>query len=229
VLILVGMAIRTRVSESPVFQEARPERVPIVQLFRGHSRLVLLGALVFAANNAVGYMTTGGYVQSYAVKELHLNQSLVLIAVMISSLGWLASTLLAGWLSDRYGRIRIYQIGFAFQLISMFPVFLLINTASIGLLIVALLVFNISLGFTYGPQAALYAEMYPTGVRYSGAAISYALGAVLGGAFAPTIAQALQTSTKTVYAVAVYLAIMTIIGLLASFFIKDRPGAPLRS
>jgi MFS family permease len=227
VLIAVGLIIRTRIAESPVFEEVRPERVPVVSLFRNHCRLVLLGALLFAANNAVGYMTTGGYVQSYAVKELHLNQSLVLIAVMVASLGWLVSTLLAGWLSDRYGRIRIYQTGFVVQLLWMFPFFLLLNTANLALLIVALLLFSVGLGFTYGPQAALYAEMYPTSVRYSGAGISYALGSILGGAFAPTIAQALQSSTKTVYSVAVYLAVMTIIGIVATFFVKDHPGRPL--
>ena len=70
VLILIGYYVRRRVEESPVFTELaeRKEkaRMPIVQLFRKHALLVLIAALVFAGNNAVGYMTTGGYIQSYS-------------------------------------------------------------------------------------------------------------------------------------------------------------------
>jgi MFS family permease len=232
VLIVVGVFIRTKVAESPVFEEVRQSKaqssMPLVPLFKHHWHLVVAGALLFSANNAVGYMTTGGYVQSYATRTLQLDRSTVLLAVMISAVGWLISTLAGGWLSDRYGRIRVYQIGFVIQLAWMFPFFALVNTRDVGLLVLALVLFSVGLGFTYGPQAALYAELYPTRVRYSGAAISYAFGAVLGGAFAPTIAEALQSSTGTVYSVGVYLAVMTAIGLVTSFFIKDQPGKPLR-
>ncbi len=231
VLIVAGLVIRSRVAESPVFEEVRRTRsqagLPLVQLFRHHWRLVVLGAIVFAANNAVGYMTTGGYVQSYAVRTLHLERSTVLAAVMISAVAWLVSTLAGGWLADRIGRLRVYRIGFVVQLLWLVPFFALLDTANVGLLIVALLLFSVGLGFTYGPQAALYAEMYPARVRYSGAAISYALGAVLGGAFAPTIAEALQSSTGTVYAVCAYLAGMTLLGLIATAALRDHRGIPL--
>ncbi len=233
VLIVVGLLIRGGVAESPVFEEVRRTRsrssLPLVPLFRHHGVLVLLGALLFAANNAVGYMTTGGYVQSYAVKTLHLDRSAVLAAVMVSAVAWLVSTLVGGHLADRVGRIKVYRIGFAVQLLWMVPFFALLDTANLGLLVLALVLFSVGLGLTYGPQAALYAEMYPTRVRYSGAAISYAIGAVLGGAFAPTIAEALQSSTGTVYSVCAYLAGMTVLGLIATFFVRDRRGVPLRT
>lgn len=231
VLIVAGIIIRSRVSESPVFEEVRKQKeqatVPLVSLFKHHWLLVILGALLFAANNAVGYMTTGGYVQTYAVKVVHVSQTPILIGVMISAVAWLVTTLLGGWLSDKYGRIRIYKIGFIVQLVWMFPFFALINTGNIGLIVIALILFTVGLGFTYGPQSALYAEMYPANVRYSGAAISYAIGAVFGGAFAPTIAQALQSHYGSVYPVGVYLAVVTAVGLVASFFIKDRKGTSL--
>lgn len=231
VLIGVGLFIRTRVAESPVFHEIRKSNarvsVPLVPLLKNHWPLVVVGALMFAANNAAGYMTTGGYVQSYAVKTLKIGSSTILVAVMISALGWLATTMLAGWLSDKYGRKLIYQIGFVAQLLWLFPFFALLSTANLGLIIVALLLFTVGLGFTYGPQPALYAEMFPTAVRYSGASLAYAVGAILGGAFAPTIAQALQSRTGTVYSVAVYLAVVTIVGLAATFFVRVRPGRPL--
>jgi MFS family permease len=231
VLIVAGFIIRRRVAESPVYQELRESgsrpRTPILTLFRHHWPLVVAGALLFAANNAVGYMTTGGYVQSYSVKTLGMDATQILIAVMVAAVGWLASTMAGGILSDRIGRLRVYRIGFVIQLVWMFPFFALLNTADIGLAVVGLIVYSIGLGLTYGPQAALFAEMYPTPVRYSGAALSYAIGAVLGGAFAPTIAQALQSSTGSVYSVGVYLAVVTVIGLVVAFVLKDRSGVAL--
>ncbi|MFI1168555.1 MFS transporter [Streptomyces sp. NPDC020801] len=231
VLIAAGLIIRQRVDESPVYQElkesgSRP-RTPIAALFRHHWPLVVAGALLFAANNAVGYMVAGGYVQSYSVIHLHLAPTQILIAVMVSAVGWLVSTTAAGRWSDRLGRIRVFRIGFVIQLAWMFPFFALLNTGNIGLITLALVLYSVGLGLTYGPQAALFAELYPTAVRYSGAALSYALGAVLGGAFAPMIAQSLESSTHTVYSVGVYLAVVTVVGLAVTFVLKDRMGVSL--
>ncbi|MFJ9558641.1 MFS transporter [Streptomyces fuscichromogenes] len=230
-LVAAGFVIRRRVEESPVYRELKDTgeqaRTPLATLFRHHWPLVIAGALLFAANNAVGYMTTGGYVQAYSVNHLKIDPTTILICVMIAAVGWLASTLAGGIWSDRIGRIRVYRIGFLIQLAWMFPFFALLNTANTGLIVLALVLYSIGLGLTYGPQSALFAEMYPTAVRYSGAALSYALGAVLGGAFAPMIAEALQTSTGTVYSVGVYLAAVTLVGLTVTFFLAERRDTPL--
>ncbi|MDX2933984.1 MFS transporter [Streptomyces ipomoeae] len=231
VLVAAGFVIRRKVEESPVYQELKESgnqsRTPIAALFKHHWPLVVAGALLFAANNAVGYMTTGGYVQAYSVNHLKMDPTTILICVMVAAVGWLVSTMAGGRLSDRIGRLRVYRIGFVIQLVWMFPFFALLNTAHPGLVVLALALYSIGLGLTYGPQAALFAELYPTSVRYSGAALSYAIGAVLGGAFAPMVAEALQTSTGTVYSVGVYLTAVTVVGLAVTFFLKERQGVPL--
>ena len=86
---------------------------------------------------------------------------------------------------------------------------------------------TIGLGFTYGPQAALYSELFPASIRFSGVSISYAIGAIVGGAFAPTIAQALVQATGSTVSVTWYLAGMTLIGLIATLLLRDRSGIPL--
>jgi MFS family permease len=229
-LVAAGFIIRRKVEESPVYQELKESgnraRTPLASLFKHHWPLVVGGALLFAANNAVGYMTTGGYVQAYSVNHLKIDKTTILICVMIAAVSWLTSTMVGGIWSDKIGRIRVYQIGFVIQLAWMFPFFALLNTANTGLIVLALVVYSIGLGLTYGPQAALFSELYPTAVRYSGAALSYAIGAVLGGAFAPMIAEALQTSTGTVYSVGVYLLGITVVGLAVTFFMKDRKDIP---
>ncbi|KJL47681.1 Inner membrane metabolite transport protein YhjE [Microbacterium hydrocarbonoxydans] len=234
VLILVGYYVRRKVEESPVFQELaeRKEkaRMPIVQLFAKHALLVIIAALVFAGNNAVGYMTTGGYIQGYATNPegpIGLERGPVLWAVAGSAVTWLISTLFAGWISDRIGRRTTYVIGWILQLGGVFALFPLVNTGSIGLLFAGLAILTIGLGFTYGPQAALYAELFPASIRFSGVSISYAIGAIAGGAFAPTIATAIVSATGSTQAVTWYLAGMTLIGLIATLLLRDRSGIPL--
>ncbi|KQX07670.1 MULTISPECIES: MFS transporter [unclassified Leifsonia] len=234
VLILVGYYVRRKVEESPVFTELaeRKEkaRMPIVQLFKKHTLLVVIAALVFAGNNAVGYMTTGGFIQGYATNPdgpLALERGPVLWAVTGSAVTWLLSTLLAGWVSDRIGRRSTYIIGWILQLVGVFTLFPLVNSGNIGLLFAGLAILTIGLGFTYGPQAALYTELFPASIRFSGVSISYAIGAIVGGAFAPTIATALVQATGSTLSVTWYLAGMTVIGLIATLLLRDRSGIPL--
>jgi len=234
VLILVGYYVRRRVEESPVFTDLveRKEnaRMPIVQLIKKHLLLVVIAALVFAGNNAVGYMTTGGYIQGYSTDPegpLAFERGPVLWAVAGSAVVWLMSTFSAGWVSDRLSRRTTYIIGWILQLIGVFTLFPLVNTGNIWLLFLGLAILTIGLGFTYGPQAALYSELFPASIRFSGVSISYAVGAIIGGAFAPFIAQALVQATGTTMSVTFYLAGMTLLGLTATLLLRDRSGIPL--
>ncbi|MGB4136309.1 MAG: MFS transporter [Microbacterium sp.] len=234
VLIAVGYWVRRRVEESPVFveiAERREEtRMPIVQLFRHHALLVIVAALVFAGNNAVGYMTTGGYVQHYATDPkgpIGLDTGAVFWVVALSGVTWLVFTWLAGWLSDRLGRRNTYILGWILQLIGVLLLFLLTNLGTVASLAAALVILTVGLGFTYGPQAALYAELFPASIRFSGVSISYAIGAIVGGAFSPLIAQAIFQSTHSTTGITWYLAGMTVVGLIATLLLRDRTGIPL--
>lgn len=233
VLIGVGYIVRRSVDESPVFKEMvatkQRVRVPIVELFKKHWVLVIIAALTFAGNNAAGYMTTGGYVLSYASnpKGLAMDRTELLLAVTGSAVLWFAFTLLGGWLSDRIGRRNTYLIGFGCQVLTVFPLFWLVNTGNIWVLFLGLAVFTVGLGLTYGPQASMYSELFPASVRYSGVSISYAIGAILGGAFAPTIATALVQATGTTVSVSVYLLVVTLISIAAVLVIRDRRGIDL--
>ncbi|MGQ3382277.1 MFS transporter [Glutamicibacter sp. TV12E] len=234
VLILVGYFVRRSVDESPVFEEIAEHKaqtnVPILVLFKKHWPLVIIAALVFAGNNAAGYMTTGGFFQSYTTNPegpVGLERTDVLVAVAFGAAIWLAMTLVAGLLADKIGRKRTYQLGFIILALSLFPVFALVNSGSLGLLYVAFGLFSIGLGLTYGPQAALYSELFPASVRFSGVSISYAIGAIVGGAFAPTIAQALVQATGGTTAVAVYLLIVVAVSFIAVSLIRDRSGIDL--
>ena len=234
VLIAIGYFVRRAVDESPVFEEIAEHKaqtkVPIVVLFKKHWPLVIIAALVFAGNNAAGYMTTGGFFQAYTTNPdgpIGLERTDVLVAVAFGAAMWLIMTLIAGYMADKVGRVRTYQIGFVVLAASLFPVFALVNTGSLAMLYLAFGLFSIGLGLTYGPQAALYSELFPASVRVSGVSISYAIGAILGGAFAPTIAQALVQATGGTTAVAIYLLVVVVLGFIAVSMIRDRADIDL--
>ncbi len=234
VLILVGYYIRRRVEESPVFAEiaerAEATKNPVGKLFRHFTPLVIVAALIFAGNNAVGYMTTGGFITGYATNPdgpLALPREQVLLAVTGSAATWLVFTWLGGWISDKIGRRTTYIIGWIALLIGIAALFPLVNTGDIGLLFLGLAILTVGLGLTYGPQAALYSELFPASIRFSGVSISYAIGAIIGGAFAPLIAQGLVQATGTTVSVQIYLSTVVVLGLIATLLVKDRMGIPL--
>lgn len=231
VLIVIGMVIRLGVSESPVMAEiAESEeqvRLPIVEMFRTSWRPLVQCALIFMGNGVAGYMIAGGYVLSYTVNDLALNRETILTLISLTSATWIGTTLLAAWLSDKITRKTTYLIGFGMQLAWVFPLFMLIDTQNYTLIALGLIVLALPLGFTYGQQSAMFAEAFPAKIRYSGAGLANAIGAILGGAFAPLIATALQAEFQTSMAVAGYIFVITVIALVATLTVKDRTGRPL--
>ncbi|MCW4459824.1 MFS transporter [Microbacterium sp. MPKO10] len=231
VLIGVGFLIRRAVEESPVFteiaQRGAQTKVPLVALFKRHWYLVILAALVFVGNGVPGYMTTGGFLNNYAINAQNMDTTSVLIAAVVAAAMWFFSTLAAGYLSDVIGRRNTFLIGFGLQAVVAFPIFWLVDTGTLFGLYAALVLISIGLGLTYGPLATWYAEIFPASIRFTGVSIAYAIGAVLGGAFAPMISQALLEATGTAASVSAYLLVATLLGAGAALCLRDRPGIPL--
>lgn len=233
-LLFLGHWIRRSVEESPIFEEIKERKLgtkaPVIQLFKNHTPLVLLAAIMFAGNSALGYMTTGGFIQNYTTDPnglLQMERTPVLIAVTISAATWMVFTWFAGYISDKIGRKNIYLIGWVMQFIGVFALFPLINMGTFGSVLAALTILSVGIGLTYGAQSAFYAELFPASIRFSGVSISYAIGAIIGGAFAPMIAAWLISATGSTESVVIYLAFMTGLGLLATLLLKDRTGIPL--
>ncbi|MBA8841867.1 MFS transporter [Ochrobactrum sp. RH2CCR150] len=230
VLIAIGWMIRRAVEESPVFKEIRERRkeasAPLRQLFHTHSREVILTALIFMANNAAGYILIA-FLVSYGQSALHLPGSSVLITCTIAAGAWLVFTIVGGIMGDRIGRVRTFQIGYVALLLWAIPMWFLIDTGDMRLFFVAVVVLTIPLGLTYGPQAALYAEMFPAKIRFSGISVGYALGTIIGGAFAATIAQWVMTTFGSSWLIGAYISTLTLISLLAVSLVRDASGVDL--
>ncbi|MBF0816215.1 MFS transporter [Microbacterium paludicola] len=234
VLIFVGYWVRRRVEESPVFEEIAERReqakIPVVRLFARYAPLVLLAAFVFVGNNAVGYMTTGGFIQNYASNPdgpLALNPAAVQWAIVASAVAWLVTTLAAGILSDRFGRRTVYIGGWIVLALTVVALFPLVNTGTIGGLTAGVVLLGLGLGLTYGAQSSWYSELFPASVRFSGVSIAYAIGSIFGGAFAPTIATAILGSTGSTTGITWYLLGTVAVSMLGTLLLRDRKGIDL--
>jgi metabolite-proton symporter len=231
VLIFLGFYIRHKVHESPVFEEMkatqREARAPLTQIIREHKRPVALAAATFLANNMVGYIFLS-FLLSYATNTLQIPRPTMLSIVIGGSCSWLAAILFSGWVADRIGARRIFLVGFGAMLLWCIPFMLLVDTRSVLAISVATLILTITLGLSYGAQSALFASLFPTRVRYSGASLAYAFGAILGGGFAPFIATYLTQRTQSGLSVGVYMLVMVAISLGATLMIKpsDMVGLP---
>jgi MFS family permease len=236
VLVLVGYYIRRQVEESPVFAELAERRAessaPLGTLFKKNTKEVVLSALIFIGNNAVGYMIIA-FFAAYASRPIEdggsvgLDRAPVLLATTLASFGWLVFTMWGGALSDRLGRVRTFQIGYVLLIVWLIPTFLMIDMANIWAYGIGIFVLTVGMGLSYGPMSAMYAEMFPAQVRYSGVSIGYALGAILGGAFAPTIAETLLAETGTSLSIAIYMIIVCIISLIGVSLVKETKGVDL--
>jgi len=237
VLILVGYLIRRAVEESPVFKELQERKgesaAPLKTLFQKNAKEVILAALIFIANNAAGYLLIA-FFSAYATRPvdaggLGLERPPVLLATSLAAFGWLGFTLYGGILSDRIGRKRAFQIGYVLIGLWAVPMWFLIDTGNLFLYFLALFLLTVGLGLSYGPQAALYAEMFPADIRYSGVSIGYAIGAILGGAFAPMIAELVFGATGQSWTIGLYILGVTIISFIAVSVVKDRKDQPLNT
>jgi len=228
VLIAVGFFVRARVSESPVFSELRRRRArrsaPLAELLRGNRRELLVAIGLFIANNMVGYILIA-FINSYGTRTLKLSSTTMLFVGMVGAVAWGVFTLLAGHWSDRWGRRRTYLAGTIAMGVWTFPFFLLFDTRSVPLLLLAVVGLAVGLGLTYGPQAAAYAELFPAAIRYSGVSFAYAFGAILGGGFAPLVATWLIGETGQSWTVSAYMLLATLVTLAAVLALRERPAA----
>jgi MFS family permease len=138
----------------------------------------------------------------------------VLFAVLLASALMIVTQFLASSYSDRNGRRGIFMLGAILTGIWAFAIFPLIDTGNFWLVVLAISGGLVFIGMMYGPQAALFTELFSTEVRYSGASLGYQIGAILGGAFAPTIATILWKEYD-IFWVSVYIAITSLISLIA--------------
>jgi metabolite-proton symporter len=224
VLVAVGFYIRIGILETPVFARLRAggriERAPVAEVLRRHWREVVLTALVRTGQQTPFYIFTT-YVLTYATQTLKLDRGTVLNFVMIQALMSLVTIPLFGHLSDVIGRRRVTAIGCVAMMVWPFAYFWLLDTRSLGLVFLAILLGLPIQDLQYGPQAALIAESFPARLRYSGSSLGYQLASITAGGPAPIVAIWLFTRYGSSTAIAAYVSIAAMVSLVALWLLPD--------
>ena len=138
----------------------------------------------------------------------------MLTAVLIASAIMVPMQFLFSSYSDRHGRRGIFMLGAILSGLWAFAIFPLVDTGNFWLITLAVSGGMVFLAMMYGPQAAFFTELFSTEVRYSGATLGYQFGAIIGGAFAPTIAVKLWTELD-IFWVSVYMSCSALLTLLS--------------
>jgi MHS family shikimate/dehydroshikimate transporter-like MFS transporter len=197
VVVLVGLVIRLRLAESPVFEEVKEShaetRAPILDVFRTHAKSIFLIAGMRLAINSTFYVATV-FALSYATEQLGISNSTMPTCVLITAALGFVSKPLYGALSDRIGRRPIYLGGSLIGALVTFPFFWAPETKVVILIFLAFfLIINISHDLNDAVESSFFSEQFGTRVRYTGAALGHQFGAAITG-FTPLIAGALSVA-----------------------------------
>jgi MFS family permease len=230
-LLGVGMFIRLRIVESPVFMaeqaKSKDTAPPLLDVLRTHPRNVVLAMGARFAENAFFYIFTV-LILSYGTQQLGMKQDVLLNAVLLGSAVQLVAIPAFGALSDRVGRRPVYLGGTLFLLVFALPFFWLLGTKSAALAALAVVIGLIGHAAMYGPQAAFFSELFGTRVRYTGASLGYQLASPLAGGLAPLIATALlRSSNGDPMPVVIYLVGMALITLVCVWLARETHRAEL--
>ena len=224
VMVAIGLYIRLGILETPAFRrivaEKRVERVPVLEVIKRQPRAIILTALARMAEQAPAYIYLA-FVFAYGTQVLKAPRDFLLTSLICAGFLSMVTIPLAGHLSDRIGRKRMYLIGAILTGIYGFIYFALLDTTVPALIFIAIVLSFVPHDLMYGPQAALIAECFTPRLRYSGASIGYQLSSVISGGPAPLIATALLAAYGSGYIIAVYILFCAIVSIVSTAMLPD--------
>ena len=239
VLIGISMYIQLKIEDTEAFRSlsdaqsaddkpaATVKRSPVLEAIRKYPKRIMLAAGAFLSVQVTFYILIA-FVIAYGMNSpsVELSRDTMLTAVLVAAAIMVPTQFYFSGLSDRIGRKNVYRWGAILTGIWGFILFPLIDTGDPVMIGFAITMGLLFLGMQYGPQAAYFTELFSTEVRYSGASLGYQIGAILGGALAPTIAVLLWNKFGIFY-VSVYIAIAALLTLWSLSQLEETKGNSL--
>ncbi|MFD6893422.1 MFS transporter [Rhodococcus sp. NPDC060086] len=225
VLVFVAMWIRLGLEESAEFKASKEapadvdEKMPILEVLTQHWKTVLLAGGTFIATNGIAYAYMV-YVLKYGETELGYSKTAMLALLIASCPFWMAGMAYSAWRSDLVGRRTIYIKASAALVVAAALFFPLMDTAILPVMALSMIALGFTLGCCAGPQSALFAELFPAKIRYSGASLGYQVGAILGGGLAPMVATSLFAATGTSMSITGYFVLIALISLMSILLLR---------
>ena len=226
ILIGISMYIQLNLEDTKAFKELQAlrasekdnnseivRRSPILEAIQKYPKRIALAAGAFLSIQVTFYILIA-FLLAYGVASTDITRDDMLAAVLIASAIMVPVQFMFSSYSDRHGRKGVFMAGAILTGLWAFAIFPLVDTGNFWLIVLAITGGLIFVSMMYGPQAAFFTELFSTEVRYSGATLGYQFGAILGGAFAPTIA-ALLWKDFGIFWVSVYIAFASLLTLLS--------------
>jgi MHS family proline/betaine transporter-like MFS transporter len=217
----VGYYVRSRMSETPEFLDAGAARAPLRELLVGQWDRLLLTTGAVIASTSSQYMIV--FMPAYAIKELHLPQSVGFMAALLAAALQSLVVPFVGLLVDKVGQIPIMIGAAVLFAVTAYPAFVLLG-ANASLLVLVLMVCWLGLlkSFYSGALPSLMAKVFPTSTRVSGMSLSYNIAVAVFGGFAPFFAQSLIDITGSKLAPSYYVIATALLSLAALIALRRR-------
>jgi MFS family permease len=229
ILILISMYIQLNLEDTKAFKalatnsngksNEQIKRSPVIEAIRRYPKRIILAAGAFLSVQVTFYILIA-FMLAYGVSSANMERDDMLTAVLIGCAIMVPLQFMFSSYSDRNGRKGIFMMGAILSGAWAFAIFPLVDTGNFWLIVLALTFGLIFLAMMYGPQAAFFTELFTTEVRYSGATLGYQFGAIIGGAFAPTIAVKLWTDFD-IFWVSVYIAFASMLTLISVMLLTE--------
>ncbi|MDG2140736.1 MAG: MFS transporter [Gammaproteobacteria bacterium] len=237
ILIGISMYVQLHVEDTDAFKELEAlrekrlteaqasdkpiRRSPVLEAIAKYPKRIMLAAGAFISVQVNFYILIS-FILAYGsdANGGGMTRDTVLVAVLIASALQVVAQFWASAYSDRHGRRGIFMLGAALTGVAAFALFPLVSTGNFWLSVLGISMGLCFLGMMYGPQAAFFTELFSTEVRYSGASLGYQLGAIIGGAFAPTIATILWAEYSIVW-VSAYMALASLVSIISVGFLAE--------
>ena len=229
VLILISMYIQLNLEDTKAFKtlatnsnnksNEQVQRSPVLEAIRRYPKRIMLAAGAFLSVQVTFYILIA-FMLAYGVTSANMERDDMLTAVLIGCAIMVPFQFMFSAYSDRNGRKGIFMLGAILSGVWAFAIFPLVDTGNFWLIVLALAFGLIFLAMMYGPQAAFFTELFSTEVRYSGATLGYQFGAIIGGAFAPTIAVKLW-SDFDIFWVSFYIAFASMLTLISVMLLTE--------
>ena len=225
VLVLVGLFIRLRIDESPVFAQIRETKAvesrPVVEVIRDYPGIVVKGICAKLVEACTFAMFTV-IVLAYG-KANGLSATILMEAMIVAVLLEIFAIPLMGALSDKIGRKPVYIMGAVLQVLAIVPFFMAINQDSYWLTQLAMiLVITFGHSMCYAPQASWFPELFPTHIRCSGIAVIWQMGSLIGSGVLGLVAvKILQMTDGHYYGMAAYVIVLGVVSVIGLFLMPE--------
>ena len=231
-IVVVGYYVRTKVSDSPIFEAAKEqvaeegaEGSGLAEVLRHYKGRVLMAMGLRFGENILYYM-----VVTFSITYLDhrgIETTRILTLLFLAHIVHIVVIPLFASLADRWGRKPIYVLGAAGTMVWPFLAFPMLDTGVTGVMLAAIILGLLVHGLMYAAQPAIMTEMFPTRMRYSGVSLGYQVTAIVAGSWAPLIGTALLRDYGSWEPIAIYIMLAAGVSLVSALYMRETRGVSL--